>query len=468
MLTRREMVKMGLLAGAAAALPWEITVHATPRSAAAPFAVPLRVPPVLRPARRDATTDYYDLTMRSQGVEILPGRRTQIWGYGGQFPGPTIRAERGRRVVVRQRNGLRVPTSVHNHGAHVSAGSDGHPTDLIRPGRRKEYTYPNDQLPATLWYHDHANHATSRNVYMGLAGFYLIDDPFERNLNLPSGPFDVPLMIQDRDFRSNGSLLFRDSHNSVTGDTILVNGRPQPFLRVARRKYRFRFLNASNTRDYVLELSSGDPIVQIGSDGGLLAAPYPARSIELWPAERADTVIDFSRFPVGTRITLRNTSGEGSTASIMRFDVVASASDPSSLPATLRPIQRLSGARVRRQFRFSFNVRRGVWVINGKPFGGDRVDIQPRRGVPEIWTLVNNSGMGHPFHMHRAQGLILDRDGRPPHPGERGWKDTFRVDPGERVRFITRFDDYLGRFVYHCHNLAHEDHAMMGQMRVVG
>jgi spore coat protein A, manganese oxidase len=302
---------------------------------------------------------------------------------------------------------------------------------------------------------------------MGLAGFYLIDDPFERSLNLPSGPYDVPLMIQDRDFRGDGSLLFRDSHNSVTGDTILVNGQPQPFLRVARRKYRFRFLNASNTRDYVLELSSGDPIVQIGSDGGLLAAPYRARSIELWPAERADTVIDFSRFPVGTRITLRNTSGEGSTASIMRFDVVASASDPSSLPATLRPIQRLSGARVRRQFRFSFNVRRGVWVINGKPFGGDRVDIEPRRGVPEIWTLVNNSGMGHPFHWHLAQGLILDRDGRPPHPGERGWKDTIRVDPGERVRFITRFDDHLGRFVYHCHNLAHEDHAMMGQMRVV-
>ena len=331
MLTRREMIQMGALAGAALVLPSERAVRAftaDPGSGVAPFSVPLTVPSVLRPSRRTATTDFYDVDIREAMAELLPGRRTRIWGYDGLFPGPTIRARRGRRVVVRQHNRLRVPVNVHLHGGHVAALDDGHPMRLIRPGKFKDYHYPNLQPAATLWYHDHVHHFTSRNIYMGLAGLYLLADPREAALRLPSGPFDVPLVLQDRTFRSDGSLLFRPNHFSVVGNTLLVNGRPQPFFAVSARRYRLRFVNASNSRSYRLRLSSGQPLIQIASDGGLLRAPHPTREIELWPAERAEAIVDFSGQTPGSSVVLENAADGGSAGQVMRFDITGPAPDP--------------------------------------------------------------------------------------------------------------------------------------------
>lgn len=243
---------------------------------------------------------------------------------------------------------------------------------------------------------------------------------------------------------------------------MCVNGRATPFFEVAARKYRFRFLNGSNTRNYKLKLSTGDPIVQIGSDGGLLPAPFSATSHELWPAERLDVVINFSRFPLGTRVVL---SDDG-RRDLMAFDVVSTATDTSTVPTTLRPIQRLGAPSVQRQFRLSFDRGQGIWVINGRGFDPNRVDITPRLNEIEEWALINDSGMTHPFHFHLSQGQLVSRDGKGPTGPESGWKDVYRVPPGSTVVFRTRFENYTGRYVYHCHNLAHEDHDMMNQMEV--
>jgi FtsP/CotA-like multicopper oxidase with cupredoxin domain len=419
-------------------------------------------------ATRDGR-DYYEMTMCQARAQILPGKRTPIWGFNGRFPGPTIKARKGRPIIVRRLNRLNVPTTTHLHGGKVRPKSDGQPMDLIYPGEHKDYFYPNQQDAATLWYHDHAHNHTSRNNLMGLAGLYIIEDEDEDELNLPKGKYDIPLILHDRSFKPNGSFRFKDDPDAVRGSTFLVNGRPTPYLKVANRKYRFRILNASHTRGYELALDSGQPLVQIASDGGLLPAAYPAPSIPLWPAERVEVVIDFSAYPAGSKVVLLNQdpSDPGSTKPIMRFDVVQEEQDPSSLPVVLRPAERLMNGSVEREFALSFDFDTQQWVINGKPFDHHRIDARPRLGDTEIWTFRNDSSVTHPMHIHLVKFQILERSNLALSPGELGWKDTVRVDPSTTVRVAMTFEGYTGRYMFHCHNLAHEDHSMMGQMQVV-
>jgi FtsP/CotA-like multicopper oxidase with cupredoxin domain len=459
---------MAMVGGVTLALPFD-AAKAFAGAQVSPFRVPLSIPPVLKPIGRSAGRDLYVTRMRQSYAEILPGRRTKVWAFDGHFPGPTIKVKRGKEVVVRRINQLEVPTTIHLHGGKVRPASDGQPLDLIHPGERKDYIYPNDQAGATLWYHDHTHHHTSRNNYMGLSGVYIIEDEDERDLNLPRGKFDIPLVLQDRAFKSDGSFRFNDHHDAVTGDTLLVNGRPTPYLKVTNRKFRFRILNGSHSRGYELALDSGLPLVQIGSDGGLLAAPNPARTIPLWPAERADVVIDFSVYPVGTKVVLQDRqdpTGLLESNPIMRFDVVAEADDPSSLPATLASIERLAAGSVERQFNLSFDFDIQQWQINGKPFDPKRIDARPRLGDVETWVFHNQSSVTHPMHIHLAQFQVLSRSNMAVSAGELGWKDTVRVDPSATVKVAVKFDGYVGRYMFHCHNLAHEDHSMMGQMRV--
>lgn len=246
------------------------------------FLKPLRIPPVLRPTRRDETTDYYEIVQKEALVEILPGKETRIWGYQGMFPGPTIKAQRGRKVIVRHTNELAIHTVVHLHGGITAADSDGFPTEMIMPGTSKSYAYSNEGRGSTLWYHDHAMDHTGRNIYMGLAGLYLIEDQNEASLKLPNGEFDIPLILQSHLFAGDGSFEYHAGPGDRFGaedNTILVNGVPWPQLKVAARKYRFRILNASNARTFRLALSSGRPLVQIATDGGLLNEPVTSSSI---------------------------------------------------------------------------------------------------------------------------------------------------------------------------------------------
>ncbi len=438
----------------------------------AAFDAPLPILPVLVPTSSDATTDYYDITMQVGTKQILPGKPTTIWGYNGMYPGPTIKARSGRTTVVRQSNNLQESMSVHLHGGHTPPDSDGHPTDLVGPGVSKTYIYPNNQVAATLWYHDHAIDVTGRHVYMGLAAFYLLSDSFEDSLPLPKGDSDVALLIQDRLFNSDGSLNYPISDNTirtgVVGDTLLVNGAIQPHLQVGRRKMRFRILNGSNARIYKLALSTGDALIQVGSDGGLLASPAARPAISLAPAERVDVVIDFSKYPVGTEIVLKNQNSFSapSLPDIMRFDVVRDEPDESSIPPTLRALVRLpeSSASMKRNFTLTQtfqNGRNDIWTINGKLYDPAIVDASPRLNTTEIWSWINFSDQAHPIHIHDIDWQILDVDGAPPAPGDDGMKDTFLVPAGSTVRVIGTFSDNLGEYVSHCHILEHEDHAMM-------
>lgn len=438
------------------------------------FSTPLPLPPVLAPTRRSATTDYYHLTIRPGTTQMKPGAPTPIVGFNGIFPGPTIIATRGRTVKVTQTNGWDENVSIHNHGAKVAASSDGHPTDYIVPGASKTYTYPNDQRAGTYWYHDHTMDLTGPHVYKGIAGFYLIHDPAEDSLNLPAGPFDIPLLIQDKTFDDSNALVYTAGAPGTFGleQEAVVNGVVTPYLNVAARKYRFRVLNGATARGFDLSLSNGASFQVIGSDGGLLASPVSVTSLAVAPAERYDIVVDFSSYARGTTIELRNTDPEGMPegvariTSLMQFVVTTRAIDRSAVPSTLSTITRLSESSAVGTASISFSVANGEWMMNGVGYDPARIDITSSLNQVTIWELVNNSPVPHPFHKHLSQFNVLDVNGGPPRPEEMGWKDTVMVPPEGTARIIFKNEDFKGIYVFHCHNLAHEDSRMMLQEEV--
>jgi spore coat protein A len=246
-------------------------------------------------------------------------------------------------------------------------------------------------------------------------------------------------------------------------------------MEVSNTMYRLRVLNASNARRYELELdpppSDGDSFIQVGSDVGLLGAPVSHERIPIAPAERFDVVVDFSEYPVGTEVTLRNRIGEGSTAQLMRFRVVRAERDDSSVPGKLAEVEPIDpgGATRTRRFRFhrgDVHGRHG-WVIDEEPFRPDLISARPRLGSTEIWEVRGNTH--HPIHLHLARFQVLSRIGwikRSPRPQDAGWKDTVDLLPDEEVRLAVRFDGYRGKYVFHCHNLEHEDMMMMANFEV--
>ena len=485
--SRRAFLKLGALGGAAAVLPLAPTFASFGKDQPAPsprvpqFTLPLAIPPVLQPVRSTATTDYYEVIQKEARVEIIPGLQTTIWGYNGIFPGPTFRVRSGREIVVKQTNLLPDGVVVHQHGGVTPPDSDGYPTDLIPPGGSREYVYPNGHRAATMWYHDHAMDNTGYHNYLGLAGFYIVEDEVEDRLPLPRGRFDVPLLIQDRRFAADGSLVFDPlGHIGVIdGDVLLVNGVPWPHFEVANRRYRFRILNGSNSTVFKLALGSGQPLTQIATDGGLLSAPVASPAIPLGMAERVEVVIDFSQYPIGSRVVLQNLDGAGRLGEIMRFDIVRAEPDDSAVPATLRPAEPIPEASAARTREWVFGPRATLsavppveWTINGRDFDPNRIDATPRLGDVEIWhirnaTELNIGGMDHPVHIHLIDFQILDRAGIKPAPYEAGWKDTVLVPKGKEVRVIARFAGYRGKYIMHCHNLEHEDAAMMTNFEVV-
>ncbi|ARV57482.1 bilirubin oxidase [Nostocales cyanobacterium HT-58-2] len=477
-ISRREAMKIAALAGGTLLLPVGLQYRGYAQRAngtVEPFTVPFRTPPVLNPTRSDSTTDYYQITMRKARVEILPGQTTEIWGYNGIFPGPVIRQRRNRVSTLRFINNLDVNTSLHLHGMTSSPQYDGYAEDFIPPGYYKDYVYSNNtSAAANLWYHDHALAQSSQNVYRGLAGMYIVQDDEELALPLPKGNYDIPVIIQDRQFAPDGSLIF-DNRNqtSVMGDVITVNGVPWPRMQVANRKYRFRVLNASISRSYRLALSTGDQLTVIGTDSGLMSAPVNTPDIRLAMGERYDLIIDFSRYAIGTRVELQNlflpnNAFFDNIDRIMCFDVVRSETDDSVVPNTLRNLEFIPEAAAVRTRDFVVQQRNdGVWVINGNGWDRNRVDANPQLEEVEIWTLRNTANVSfHPMHLHLIDAQILDRNGQPPFPYERGWKDVFYVGENETVRVIGRFRSYSGKFMYHCHNMVHEDRDMMSQFQV--
>lgn len=466
-----------------------------------PFAAELPRIPVLQPDRADSSGDFYNVIVRPATARILPSLETPIWGYNGIFPGPTVEARVGRPVALHLRNSLLVPIVNHLHGGRTAPESDGYPTDFILPAGgfpaprmhdpmsrpvegQREYIYANDQRAATLWYHDHRMDFTAPQVWRGLAGLYILRDPEEDRLPLPRGEKEISLVLCDRSFNADGSFRYPALDPSlrgacgvtdpymggVLGDVILVNGAPWPRLEVANVKYRFRILNASNARRYELALDpspeSATPFIQIGSDGGLLASPVAHRTVRIAPSERFDLIIDFSKFPVGSKITLANNNGDGTGARIMRFDVVRTERDESAVPQTLSELGflRPEDASVTRTFDFSYQRSTRTWLINGKPYDPTRMDARPKKDATEIWRL--STDFSHPLHIHLVHFQVLGHSGRPG-PFDAGWKDTIDLGPGQVANLLMRFSGDRGRYVFHCHNLEHEDMSMMGNIEVV-
>lgn len=476
-ITRRDILKYGAIAGGSLLLPIGLQQRSYAGDAGsvkvAPFTLPFRIPPVLNPVRSDSTTDYYQVKMAKTNVSIVPGLTTSAFTYNGTVPGPTIKQRVGRQSVVRFINdSVGTPTSVHLHGMASLPQYDGYAEDLTQPGQYKDYIYPNNRA-ATLWYHDHAIHQTARNVYQGLAAFYIVQDDVELNLPLPKGEFDVPLLLKDIILSPDGTLVYDDQgEKSLMGDIITVNGVPWPKMEVATRKYRFRLCNGSISRSYELALSNGGDFTVIGTDAGLMGAPVNVKTFRIGMAERYEFIIDFSKYPVGTKIVLKNLQPPNNdnydgTDVVMRFDVVRKETDTSSIPTKLRSYPIIAESTAVRTREFRYERTNGLWVINGKTWEIDRLDANPQLGDTEIWRLYNNAGgWFHPVHIHLIDMQILDRNGKPPFAYERGFKDVFYVGENESVRVIGKFGPNTGKYMSHCHNTVHEDHDMMNQFEV--
>ncbi len=437
-----------------------------------PFTVRMPTLPVLAPISGPAGQDTYAVTIKEVAREIIPGVRTKVLTYDGHFPGPVLRARTGRKVVIRHRNTLTMPVAVHLHGGSVSPENDGGPMDTFAPGTSRTYTYPNQQPGAGLWFHDHAHHMESEHVFRGLSATYLLSDDTERSLPLPAGQYEVPIALRDARFDEAGQLLYV-MDDAFGRTTILANGRPTPYFEVAARKYRFRLLNSSNMRFFQLRLSDGGQMIQIGSDGGLLERPFTTDTVALSPAERADVVIDFSRYPVGSRIVLENTLGPGTpdqVGKVLRFDVVRTAPDPSRVPNVLRTLPAPAPATVQRTVVLSMDEdgrQEPRGFMDGQIWDSQRIDQTITHGTSEIWTVTNaNKLVPHNFHMHLVQFRVLERNGAPVAPAEAGLKDTVRLFPGETVKLHATFDTYKGTYVYHCHLLDHSAMGMMANFRI--
>jgi spore coat protein A len=495
-----------------------------------PYLDPLPIPPAATPASGvPGGVATYNLTVKESKVQLhsqLP--LTTVWGFddgfhGAGILGPVIEAHSNQPVTVNWINDLRVfgtgqlrtshylpvdtcvpdamnhaQTVFHLHGGHVPAAVDGYPENWSLPGDPPvTYVYPNNQQAGYLWYHDHAIGITRLNVQMGLAGLYFLRDDVEGALNLPTGEFEIPLVIQDRRFNVDGSFRYPtmwDDH--VFGDKVMVNGKVWPYLDVKKGKYRFRIVNGSGSRVYTLSLSppSGSlAFTVIGTELGLLEAPVNGvGQLTIGPGERYDVVVNFAGLNTGDAVLLDNSAGapfpNGTVdlTDVMKFRVTSAAGDTDPLPSTLRTISHTNPASAvrTRDFRLKKSgldgCGRQTWKIND--LGWTDVAEYPELGTVEIWRFINDSGVAHPMHMHLVAFQVLDRDGfttgaggvivpngnpQAPPAEENGWKDTAMVAPNQILRVIAKFEDYKGYYAYHCHILEHEDNEMMRKFQTV-
>ncbi len=382
-----------------------------------------------------------------------------------QFAGPA-----GRRRQVTFTNNLNPiagSLTVHHHGNHSASIDDGYvtgPDYLIGTGASRTYTFDGiengeNERGATQFYHDHKLDETGMKVWMGLTGLYIIDDPADP-ATLPSGAYELPLVIADRQFDQDNQLEYFYDRFGVIGDKILVNGVYQPYFDVADRKYRLRMLNGSNARFYILTLSTGDAFTQIGTESGLLPAPVSRTAMDFGPAERLDVVVDFAG-KMGQEIYLMDSY---KVTPLLKFRVTQHVVDNSTIPATLRALPDIGEPTVTRHF--SFDQTSDHWTINGLTFDPNRIDAHPVLGTTEKWIFTNPTGVTHMVHIHDVDQQCISRDGGPCYPYET-MKETWSLGSGETLELKMKFTDHTGIYMFHCHILEHEDDGMMSQFEVV-
>jgi blue copper oxidase len=445
------------------------------------FSRPLPVPPLLAGLQSGGET-VFEITARVGSRAFFPGADTPTYGYNGDYLGPTLRLRRGERVRMRVHNALKETTTVHWHGLEVPGTADGGPHQRIPAGASWEPGFTVDQPAATLWYHPHPMGHTARQVYLGLAGLIIIDDEISDSLDLPKayGRNDIPLIIQDRRFQSDGSFSYRpgmpDLMHGLIGETYLVNGTVKPRLAAAAEPIRLRLLNGSNSSIYRFSFDDGSVFAQIAGDGGFLEKPVEMSALVLSPGERAEILLDLRRRAPGDSLHLVTETFQGFQDRVMRIVVENGPSGrggaAAAPPSRLVSVPRIPEDRAERSRRFTLETMGGGGrlTINGRKMDMERIDVRVRAGSTEIWELVN-AGMGmmqipHSFHLHGVQFQILDINGKGPAAGESGFKDTVLLWPGDTMRIIIPFREFPGIYMYHCHLLEHEDDGMMGQFEV--
>ncbi len=445
-----------------------------------PAARPLAIPPIAESTLEPDGIRRFSLTAQEGTTDFGEGRVAQTFGINQSYLAPTLRMTRGETVALEVTNTLSEMTTLHWHGMRVPAEHDGGPHQMVQPGQTWSPTWTIDQPAATLWYHSHPHGETAQQVYRGLAGMLLIDDPENAPPGLPSeyGVDDIPVIVQDKSFDDAGELIVDPEGTATTGflgDTLVVNGTIGPYFEVSRHLVRLRLLNASNARVYDFGFSDDRDFDVIASDGGYLAKPYRTDRIQLSPAERSEVIVAVSpgeslrllSYPpdLGSRVGSQHRFGAG-TFTVLELRAALSLEEVSSVPLQLAEIPALaeSEAQSRRTFRITGRA------INGRPMDMGRIDEVVTVGRTEIWEVTNADPQPHNFHVHDTQMQVLDVDGRPPTPELSGWKDTVYVAPGTSVRLIMRFEDHTDPswpYMYHCHLLWHEDIGIMGQFLVV-
>ena len=431
------------------------------------------------------------LTAQATTANIM-GTTIPVLGYQpNSLLGPTFRVNNSDAVNILLQNNLSEHTNIHWHGLKIPALMDGHPDQLANAGGTFRYQFTINQRAGLSWYHPHPHEMTGKQVFQGLAGLFIINDAEESALNLPSGQFELPLVIQDKRITNNG-ITYNPAMEEVMagfmGESIVVNGVYSPYTEVATRYYRLRILNGSNARVYNLAFSNNADMAIIGNDGGLLKNPVTAKEILIAPGERLDVLINFAGNTIGTEIFLVSKEfASGGDAQgkqsfrIMKFKIATSITDTFTVPANLSAMTTIAASSTVKTRTFDISnamehhgypMNDGMQMrhrINGKLFDSSRIDENISANTNEIWVFDNSKGdEPHPMHLHGVFFQVLGRSGGRGNliASENGWKDTVLVMPGETVRVIVPFENNTGKFVFHCHNLEHEDDGMMLQYQL--
>lgn len=487
MLTRRQFAT-----GTAAIMALGVIASRSGNGESARFSTPLPIPQLVEAAKQ---SNAVKLRVASGRHAFVKGKPTPTYGYSAPVLGPVIRLRRGDEVEMTVENGLDCITTVHWHGVQVPGHIDGGPQQVIRPGGSWRPTLKIDQPASTAWYHPHAHHDTARQVYMGLAGMIMIDDGSDARLDLPRtyGVDDLPIILQDRSFAPDGSLVYSPSPLATAygsrGDTVIVNGAIKPVAKVPHGLVRLRLLNAANARNLYLHFSDGRTFHVIASDGGFLAAPVAVAELVMSPGERFEILVDFGDRKAITLETgpdevmglfggMTERGAGGEYQPVMRFEPTTTPIAPKALPRHLvDPIAADPENSVRRrQFILdssmcmdaarSAEMQMGtdhIMCINGKPHDMARIDEEAGVGTVEVWEIYS-IGMAHPFHIHGASFRILSIRGAAPPAHLTGWKDVVLVE--DKAELLVAFNRPATRqypFMYHCHILEHEEAGMMGQ-----
>ncbi len=427
----------------------------------------LPIPPLLKDENEDQSIADFNLVVQQGETNFYNDVQTPTLGYNGSFLGPVIKVKRGETVNIHVENELSDSTSVHWHGLEVNGTEDGGPHQVIDQGTLWEPSFMIDQQASTLWFHPHVIGTTATQVYYGLAGLMIVEDEFSDKLNIPKGygVNDIPLIIQDKSFNKDGSFSYvNNMMNGVVGDKILVNGAITPTLNVSQINMRFRIVNGANGSSFNLELSDQTEFHQIASDGGFLEKPHADHSLFIAPGERAEIIVDFSKYKEGEVINLQS-----GNKLIMTFVVGGKEIDTTEIPESLVEIKKMDESEATSIKTIELDGMGHMVSLNGRKFDMNRIDDQVELGAIEIWEITTTSTMmgkmGHPFHIHGTQFQVLSRNGKEPNANEKGFKDTVFVGPDEPVRIIVQFRN-KGVFMYHCHILEHEEAGMMGQLLV--